>query len=793
MAEESYSYPIGGPNSAQPSQHSSLSPYVMTRNDNDYRTLTNMQSNNAYHQHPQHHHPQSIPPLNMEASYMSSSLLHPGDVMNRPYMGMQNVDRAPTEGNYLSKTMMDPLSSTSVGQHSAVSFQKSFMSEANILRIVEDCIAAASQSEGDSAHQSQSPAPPPPQPHLETLNGLEAPMSIKNDIPYPTTSVNPLTFSNTNMQYLNSNCDSLPSNNHMQVIPHEMPMVNHHSPQSNITISPTPLSLPTPTPETKQEEPIPSRNNCHIINDSNVLAGSNSHHENGMAAREKQQEGGSEDAAEAEALSKLIGLFNMKQRKQAGHPAPPPQCNDICKIKTTVIPQKKPVVEKTEADKQYMCEVCALQFNDLAVFNAHQKSHEAKLYTSLLTKSKEHELKEKPYKCGVCWKEFATMHTLQEHERIHRGEKPYHCMVCGKHFTHLAGLSRHKKLHSGEKAHRCQECGKTFTHKSKLVDHKRIHTGETPYSCNLCGKKFKQHAQVWKHIKVHTGERPHKCDKCALSFYYKYDLETHKKRVHLGTKDFMCIECGEDFIHRSQLMRHQEKEHQGRNVDETLINGPSTPTEESPKKKRFPCKECNKTFAFKSSLDKHALIHEGIKPYPCPQCEEGFMKKSHLTNHIMHMHADPTEPTGLHSVECQHCHMEFPRDELLKEHQKQCPVALKAYKCNHCHQEFSTQAEVNRHVIMEHPTLVAESASLARTEGPIKLRIKIRDDMYRLQTRHETRVKSSVKDKTRKAKLKSKARHRRLEEGASNLEVDVKVKHEPEESQKAADVYDWPS
>ena len=46
------------------------------------------------------------------------------------------------------------------------------------------------------------------------------------------------------------------------------------------------------------------------------------------------------------------------------------------------------------------------------------------------------------------------------------------------------------------------------------------------------------------------------------------------------------------------------------------------------------CEVCDKSFARKQDLKRHADIHIGLKPHKCPACKRGFDDKSNLNRHI---------------------------------------------------------------------------------------------------------------------------------------------------------------
>lgn len=42
---------------------------------------------------------------------------------------------------------------------------------------------------------------------------------------------------------------------------------------------------------------------------------------------------------------------------------------------------------------------------------------------------------DKPYKCAICGKGYATKVTYLEHSNIHTGKRPYQCDFCEKRFS----------------------------------------------------------------------------------------------------------------------------------------------------------------------------------------------------------------------------------------------------------------------------------------------------------------------------------------------------------------------
>lgn len=77
------------------------------------------------------------------------------------------------------------------------------------------------------------------------------------------------------------------------------------------------------------------------------------------------------------------------------------------------------------------------------------------------------------------------------------------------------------------------------------------------------------------------------------------------------------------------------------------------------------CKECSKTFQYKSKLDRHLLVHTKLKKYVCKFCNAGFTLSYNLEVH-MRIH------TGSRPYKCNHegCGKSFTQSNNLTVHLK---------------------------------------------------------------------------------------------------------------------------
>ena len=88
-----------------------------------------------------------------------------------------------------------------------------------------------------------------------------------------------------------------------------------------------------------------------------------------------------------------------------------------------------------------------------------------------------------------CDKEFTTKFNLKRHvEIVHLNFKRYECSKCGSLFTSKKNLKEHDFLHTGAKPYKCGVCKKNFRHLSFLYVHRRQHQKKTKIAAPITRK-----------------------------------------------------------------------------------------------------------------------------------------------------------------------------------------------------------------------------------------------------------------------------------------------------------------
>ena len=390
--------------------------------------------------------------------------------------------------------------------------------------------------------------------------------------------------------------------------------------------------------------------------------------------------------------------------------------------------------------------------------------------------------REKKHKCDKCDKSFIYPSKLKIHlkscsglkepkktlkndtykvEVDNEGKKVFHCLKCEKVFDEMVNVSKHiYKIHR-EKKFKCDKCSKMFAFKSKLkihvkkcdeilriqkvngiftkgkikdVEYREIHSenGKKVFQCNKCEKIFGKIGNVVQHIYLLHKEKKHKCDKCNKMFAFKSNLRKHVQKCDgilrvrkayskeanykmIVSKEgniFQCKKCEEIFSERMKFhvhfRIHLEKE--------------------------FKCDKCSGLFLYKSLLEKHIKICDGIfrvrsgknsrtgkyeiiendegKQFQCINCKEMFENRNDLYVHYrIHMEK---------KFKCEKCSRMFIYKSFQENHSKMCNVSVetrdvnptfkvfidwdgkKKYQCDFCDKSYESLDNFNEHSCENH-------------------------------------------------------------------------------------------
>ncbi|XP_035221818.1 zinc finger protein 37-like [Stegodyphus dumicola] len=104
----------------------------------------------------------------------------------------------------------------------------------------------------------------------------------------------------------------------------------------------------------------------------------------------------------------------------------------------------------------------------------------------------------------------------------------------------------------------------------------------------------------------------------------------------------------------------------------------------------YPCNHCGKIFGDSRSLQRHMLIHIGLRPYRCPVCGKAFMLNGDLTRHIR-IHS------GERPYACDVCGRRFTLKGNLMQHFR-THTPEKQYACTICEKNYAQKDSLHRHI-----------------------------------------------------------------------------------------------
>uniref|UniRef100_G3P8E8 C2H2-type domain-containing protein n=1 Tax=Gasterosteus aculeatus TaxID=69293 RepID=G3P8E8_GASAC len=221
------------------------------------------------------------------------------------------------------------------------------------------------------------------------------------------------------------------------------------------------------------------------------------------------------------------------------------------------------------------------------------------------------------------------------------------------------------------KIHRCQMCLKRFPSTSKLQRHMLTHTGQRPFGCEVCGKRFRQKTHLRVHFRTHLWSRYHKqrslyinrppsrvgglnrtaADVPVLEMLLHENLETHSGHDVVSLKPPTPSVGG---FQRDNAKWHKLSPRVSKNsevvrkvstvrVERTPMAGPMP----NPGNVQHKCLQCLKCFPSASKLERHEMVHTGLRPFHCVFCGKAFRQAAHLKTHQKtHCERKPSKPVN---------------------------------------------------------------------------------------------------------------------------------------------------
>nr|KAF6507374.1 PR/SET domain 16 [Rousettus aegyptiacus] len=179
------------------------------------------------------------------------------------------------------------------------------------------------------------------------------------------------------------------------------------------------------------------------------------------------------------------------------------------------------------------------------------------------------------------------------------------------------------------------------------------------------------------------GEPTFRCELCDELFQSKLDLRRHKKYAcgpvgaallqglggGGGGQALECKDCERMFPSKSSLEQHM------------VVH-----TEE----REYKCDQCPKAFNWKSNLIRHQMSHDSGKRFECENCVKVFTDPSNLQRHIRSQHV------GARAHACPDCGKTFATSSGLKQH-KHIHSTVKPFICEVCHKSYTQFSNLCRH------------------------------------------------------------------------------------------------
>lgn len=294
--------------------------------------------------------------------------------------------------------------------------------------------------------------------------------------------------------------------------------------------------------------------------------------------------------------------------------------------------------------------------------------------------------------------------------------KRFHCQDCGLFFSTEEQLTTHThdSCPKDQNVNRNTNCNETFTQPETLDRHKLKDKGLKPYACGECGKRFGLRFGLNNHILDVHGTSQHQVTRlenlvvkkktkkstalpfvcgiknCKRRFSTNRGLARHKA-AHKPSRIYTCFTCVKRYKSLVRFKDHLKRKHSKKKE--------KSANKCSDLERPFACDLCSSRFTIRHHLERHKLIHTGIKPHSCVICEKSFTRKDSLKEHILTVHCGKNRAKErIHKYFCEFpgCNQGFTQQNALYRH-KLIHTDKKNHSCSFCGKSFGRSDELKYH------------------------------------------------------------------------------------------------
>lgn len=297
-------------------------------------------------------------------------------------------------------------------------------------------------------------------------------------------------------------------------------------------------------------------------------------------------------------------------------------------------------------------------------------------------------------------------------------DKQYKCKVCFTWFLTLGELNFHKLSHNPSPPPTCYMCvQRKFSSREQLRDHLREKHAKNKTGIWTCGMCLKEISDVWmynEHLREHATQFARKgqtqgsmlgipgsfMQETAVKNFISSIMQHRHSKTNREPKEQQQATAGETAMgdgrtsEGAELKLHKTKSSSGKgstltslevlHKTETTKNVEMHPNCKDPSRD---CHHCGKQFPKPFKLQRHLVVHNLERIFLCHKCPVSYQEAQELKEHLKRAHEEAEEFESKHTTlyTCELC-----ADVM--------HVIKKSFICSTCNYTFSKKEQFDRHM-----------------------------------------------------------------------------------------------